>query len=487
MTSAVLPGRNEVHHAHPDHRHWGGLRGASLKPKPPIPNPRRHRPGPNPNPIPRPAAAVPWQAPAAPPPEPSTSRYVSIRVAGMTQLEARQAQARLTGELGRVRALLARIDTWQDGRRRESGPGPRRHASPTPPALRAAMLKRCGQILTRLRKQKISHWFHAPVDVEGLKLYDYRAIIRCPMDLGTVKENLAGGRYPSHEEFAADVRLTFNNALRYNPPGHQVHTAAGNLLASFEGMYKEAISWFEQEFQRLEPPMPLALPPPPQQQPVPVPVQAMPRMGGARRPKPKAREPNKREMYTEEKDKLRVEIENLPYDKLVDVLQIVQKRNSDPALKGEDVELDFDLLDVETLWELDRFVLNWKKACSKGRQNVAMNGDTAVMNGDTVDVTIVPDEDDMVQVEVNPPIVVEIGESGTDMLEQATEADMGDEYVDIGDEMPTVNYQSVEIEKDTQMASTSSESGSGSSASSDSGSRSSADSDSDGDDARSPD
>ncbi|GJN09457.1 hypothetical protein PR202_ga27464 [Eleusine coracana subsp. coracana] len=403
-----------------------------------------------------------------PPPEPSTSRYVSIRVAGMTQLEARQAQARLTGELARVRALLARINTWQDGRRREAGPGPRRHASPTPPALRAAMLKRCGQILTRLRKQKISHWFHAPVDVEGLKLYDYRAIIRCPMDLGTVKENLAGGRYPSHEEFAADVHLTFNNALRYNPLGHQVHTAAGNLLASFEGMYKEAISWFEQEFQRLEPPMPLALPPPPppQQQPVPVPVQAMPRIGGGQEAQAQGKGTQQEgDGYGGEG----------------------QKRNSDPALKGEDVELDFDVLDVETLWELDRFVLNWRKACSKGRQNVAMNGDTAVMHGDTVDVTIVPDEDDMVQVEVNPPIVVEIGESETDMLEQATEADMGDEYVDIGDEMPTVNYQSVEIEKDTQMASSSSESGSGSSASSDSGSRSSADSDSDGDDARSPD
>jgi hypothetical protein len=49
------------------------------------------------------------------------------------------------------------------------------------------------------------------------------------------------------------------------------------------------------------------------------------------------------------------------------------------------------------------------------------------------------------------------------MLEQAAEA--GDEYVDIGDEMPTVNYQSVEIEKDAQMASSSSESGSGSSSS----------------------
>ena len=42
---------------------------------------------------------------------------------------------------------------------------------------------------------------------------------------------------------------------------------------------------------------------------------------------------------------------------------------------------------------------------------------------------------------------------------------MEDEYVDIGDEMPTVNYQSVEIEPDSLAASSSSGSGSGSSSS----------------------
>jgi hypothetical protein len=43
---------------------------------------------------------------------------------------------------------------------------------------------------------------------------------------------------------------------------------------------------------------------------------------------------------------------------------------------------------------------------------------------------------------------------------------MIDEYVDIGDEMPAANYQSVEIEKDAQVASSSSGSDSGSSSSS---------------------
>jgi hypothetical protein len=40
----------------------------------------------------------------------------------------------------------------------------------------------------------------------------------------------------------AAVRLTFTNALRYNPVGHEVHTFAGALLAYFERMYKEALA-----------------------------------------------------------------------------------------------------------------------------------------------------------------------------------------------------------------------------------------------------
>jgi hypothetical protein len=234
------------------------------------------------------------------------------------------------------------------------------------------------------------------------------------MDLGTVKQNLTAGRYPSHEAFAGDVRLTFNNALRYNPPDHHVHRYAGDLLATFEGMYKEEVSWFEQQRQQLELPMQLDLPPqpPPPQLPVSVPVQAPLRMWGGRRPKPKAREPNKREMDEEEKQKLRVEIENLPEDKVLNVLQIVQKRNRDPALSAEVVELDFDELDIETLWELDRFVVNWRKALKKSQRNSTMNGDAAVMNADAIDVTIVPDDDDdRVEVAVNPSVVVEIGES----------------------------------------------------------------------------
>ena len=127
-------------------------------------------------------------------------------------------------------------------------------------------------------------------------------------------------------------------------------------------------------------------------------------MGVGRRPKPKARDPNKREMSEDEKQKLRVEIESLPEEKMVNVLQIVQKRSTDPALRGEVVELDFDEMDVETLWELDRFVVNCKKVLKKGRHSAVMNGDAAM-------APVIPVEDDMVTVNVDSPTVVDIGES----------------------------------------------------------------------------
>jgi hypothetical protein len=41
------------------------------------------------------------------------------------------------------------------------------------------------------------------------------------------------------QEFIDDVRLTFENAMAYNPPGHQVHRLAQTLGETFENMWTE--------------------------------------------------------------------------------------------------------------------------------------------------------------------------------------------------------------------------------------------------------
>jgi hypothetical protein len=374
MASALIAGRSGAHHNHSNN--WGE---PPLAPVPPTtnPNPNHHR-------LPR----------------ADGSSYVKFRPAALDHGEVRALRNRLSGELGQVRDLLSRIDTWQHQALRQKGHQKRRGGDlPQPPAkLRGAMKKRCGQILTKLRKDKRSVWFNAPVEAELLGLHDYHDVIKSPMDLGTVKDNLAAGRYASHGDFAADVRLTFSNALRYNPAGHDVHTFAGALLASFEKMYRAEVAWFEEECKRLEPPLPprpvsAELRPPPA-------AEAKVKSKSVKMPKPKAREPNKREMTLEEKDMLRQGLESLPEVKMHNVLQIVRKRNNNPEMLGDEIELDIDEMDVETQWELDRFVTNFNKALKKSQR-------AAMANGGVVEVTSAAvAEDNIAPVSSNVPTLV---------------------------------------------------------------------------------
>ncbi|KAK3199457.1 hypothetical protein Dsin_022872 [Dipteronia sinensis] len=85
-----------------------------------------------------------------------------------------------------------------------------------------------------------------------------------------------------------------------------------------------------------------------------LPVRALPSA------KPKAKDPNKREMSTEEKQKLGIGLQSLPPEKIGHVVDILTKRNRNLRDKDE-FEVDVEALDTETLWELDRFVTNYKK------------------------------------------------------------------------------------------------------------------------------
>ncbi|XP_010913773.1 transcription factor GTE7 [Elaeis guineensis] len=386
--------------------------------------------------------------------------------------------------------------------------------------LRSAMMKKCGQILTKLMKHKKSIWFNSPVDVVGMGLHDYFQIIKHPMDLGTVKSKLNKGLYPSPLEFAADIRLTFNNALLYNPEGHEVHQLADQFLRLFEGLFcpayekyekqqsaiareeeegHRAVSWSRapivESAMRPEPVVPMILPPAPaptsmptpllapspaqakQPQPQPQPQQhpVVGRMMMGKQPKPKATCPNKRPMSFEEKTKLSLGLQSLPQEKMSQVLQIVRKRNADPAQQGDEIELDIETMDTETLWELDRFLCNLKKMMSKiKRQDMASHPISAAPPS-TMVITEGGDRS---------PMAVETPEAAA--AKKSKKADIVEEDVDIGDEMPCTNYPSVEIEKDAGYAGSSSSSTSNSSSSSDSDSGSSSGSDSDEDDAQSP-
>jgi hypothetical protein len=96
----------------------------------------------------------------------------------------------------------------------------------------------CRNILGKLMAHPGGWLFHQPVDPVLFGIPDYFDVIRNPMDLGTVKKKLTNKSYFGTDEFAADVRLTFSNAMKYNPPGNQVHTVAEQLNIMFDSEWK---------------------------------------------------------------------------------------------------------------------------------------------------------------------------------------------------------------------------------------------------------
>ncbi|KAL8088231.1 transcription factor GTE4-like isoform X2 [Apium graveolens] len=246
--------------------------------------------------------------------------------------------------------------------------------------VKGQFLKTCRGLLQRLMKHKNGWVFNVPVDANALGLHDYFDIIKAPMDLGTVKSRLDKNFYQSPMEFMVDVRLTFRNAMTYNPKGQDVYVMAEQLLQIFEEKWAVIEADYVQELKLVveREDKSTKKPHSPQEPPVEAlnafehrtnPVN----IGNPGRPaapkKPKARDPNKREMTYAEKQTLSSNLQSLPADKLENVVDIIKKRTSSLRQHDDEIEVDIDSFDKETLWELDRFVINYKKYLSKNRKN----------------------------------------------------------------------------------------------------------------------
>nr|GMC95019.1 transcription factor GTE2-like [Ipomoea batatas] len=351
----------------------------------------------------------------------------------------------------------------------------------------SSMMRRCKQILEKLMKRKYGWIFNKPVDVKRLGLHDYNLIIKTPMDLGTVKSKLDRNEYKTPQDFAADVRLTFNNAMIYNPKGEQVYVMAELFLNSFEDMFKTAYQNYEAEDNKavapqqmtcdskeeiVEPGAPKqiliakksnSVPSPAMVFNPPVPIQALsalkscpqplasPKSG--KLPKPMVNDPNKRQMTFEEKAKLGFSLQNLPQEKIDHMLQILKKMNSSLPVKGGEIELDIEALDNETLWKLHAFVGSQKNALS----NVKMQCMSEDVSGGYPN-----------KLPENEPIPQNV-------VQKINKGDAGEEDVDIGEDIPNIDIPLVVIEKDVSGKSSSSTSSSSSDSSS-SGSSSGSDS-----------
>ncbi|XP_018676374.2 transcription factor GTE4 isoform X4 [Musa acuminata AAA Group] len=230
-------------------------------------------------------------------------------------------------------------------------------AHPAEKKLYVQAFKSCVVLLSKLMKHKYGWVFNKPVDAKALGLHDYYNIIKHPMDLGTVKSRLAKNWYKSPQDFAEDV-------------------------------FEEHWPAIEAEFAFFShPPAPKKPPPldmrmlersdstvhPVVVEPKTKPVNQPTHVGRAPAlKKPKAKDMNKRDMTFEEKQKLSNNLQKLPPEKLESIVQIIKKRNSSLNQHDDEIEVDIDSVDVETLWELDRFVTNYKKSLSKNKRKAEL-------------------------------------------------------------------------------------------------------------------
>mmetsp|Transcript_17915 Transcript_17915/g.20693 ORF Transcript_17915/g.20693 Transcript_17915/m.20693 type:complete len:1767 (+) Transcript_17915:908-6208(+) len=101
--------------------------------------------------------------------------------------------------------------------------------------------KEAALILKTLKEQTYYWIFAKPVDPVQFNIPDYFDVIKHPMDLGTVQKKLDKGEYRTLQDFASDVRLTFNNAILYNPDTSDVNMTSKRYAQLFEKDYNNLI------------------------------------------------------------------------------------------------------------------------------------------------------------------------------------------------------------------------------------------------------
>lgn len=219
----------------------------------------------------------------------------------------------------------------------------------------AYLMNQCETLLTRLMQHNFGWVFNNPVDVVKLNIPDYFTVIKRPMDLGTVKKKMASGQYSSPLDVAADVRLTFANAMTYNPPGNDVHYMAETLSKYFEVRWK-AIE------KKLPVTMHVDAVPSKSTAAAPIEVETnsdMPLKKKKLNPKDTMikPEPVKLIMSDQEKHYLSSELESLLGELPENIIEFLKEQSSTEGQTVEDeIEIDIDALSDETLFKLRKLL-----------------------------------------------------------------------------------------------------------------------------------
>ncbi|KAK1284763.1 Transcription factor GTE1 [Acorus calamus] len=255
-------------------------------------------------------------------------------------------------------------------------------------------LNKCGSTakVRDMKRQIMQHryaWvFSEPVDVKTLGLTDYYEVIKKPMDFGTIKKRMEandGTRYKHVRELCADMRLVFENAMKYNDKGSDVYSMAETLSGKFEERWQlllpKVIKEETEEAKRCKEESAESH----------MDMQESQEDKIAKLARDTSNELDElslqleefremvvqkcRKISTEEKRKLGAGLARLSTQDLSKALEIITQMNPSFPASAEEVDIDMDAQSESTLWKLKFFVKGAleaetnKTAANKGQQN----------------------------------------------------------------------------------------------------------------------
>jgi hypothetical protein len=120
-----------------------------------------------------------------------------------------------------------------------------------------AMSKHITELFTPVLEQLLEvpyaqAYFGAPVDPVASGAPNYFAVIKRPMDLGTVLRRLHSFSYTHVQQLVDDVELVFSNAHAYNRPGTVVYNLAKRLKSLFSWAARKPRMDLSQKLAQLE-------------------------------------------------------------------------------------------------------------------------------------------------------------------------------------------------------------------------------------------
>mmetsp|Transcript_19363 Transcript_19363/g.53948 ORF Transcript_19363/g.53948 Transcript_19363/m.53948 type:complete len:421 (-) Transcript_19363:278-1540(-) len=226
-------------------------------------------------------------------------------------------------------------------------------------------LERCREMLLSVMKHLGNSVaiFDRPVDTTVVP--DYYKVVKTPMDLGTMLQKINEAEYSRPADFATDMRQVWYNCKLYNKKGDYVERSGTAASLHFESLWASSGLAESKDRSRranaglaaakFEPQSNLA-----HKKPAKSGGQSSKkgRGGGGASSKRKGKKVAAPPMSRDDLAALAQRLGELDEDSLQGVVSIIRERTQLASGADEEIELDIEALDNDTLWELHRYLEN---------------------------------------------------------------------------------------------------------------------------------